>query len=133
MLQWNLNVPDETLKMSFIKYIHQQRLIQGIPRPQRVPGRTKPIPWNWLELIDLSDLKIRFLNDAERSRLSEARKNAKIYARLFGKSVEVFDENKLSPLESCEDYWGQDLLAIMERRKPKLWKGIWPCEESSRT
>jgi hypothetical protein len=107
MRQWNLLAHDETLKRNFIGYIHQQRKLQNIPKPKRNTRNIKPIPWEWLALIDLADLKLRSLNDAERHRLSDARKNANIYARLFADSVKSFDQSKPSPMESYEDYWGR--------------------------
>jgi hypothetical protein len=107
MRQWNLLAHDETLKRNFIGYIHQQRKLQNILRPKRNPGNIKPIPWEWLALMDLADHKIRILDDSERKRLSEARKYAAVYASLFKKQVATFDEDKLSPLEAFEDYWVQ--------------------------
>jgi len=84
-LQWNLALPDKTVTKGFLDFIHHYRESAGIPKPRPNIGRkNRGIPWRWVEFLDLSDHKIRPLNDAERKSLSEARKQAaKIKQYLF--------------------------------------------------
>ncbi len=83
---WRLDLPDNTLKASFMKFIEQQRALHGVT-PKKQPSETsKSPPWNWCELLDRGGKTSRGL------RLARARA-AECHKKLF-EAVEKEPENR---------------------------------------
>jgi hypothetical protein len=139
-MQWNLNLCDAILQRTFLEFIHQERKKDAIPKPRRNAGRrNKPIPWRWLELMDITDFKIRLLGDNDQSTVRTARRKAKekwlILSQCVARHTKFQFDNWLSNqgepgFTDEEDLGFKDIIESSPPAKThfKLWRGIWPTE-----
>lgn len=138
--EWNLNLCDAPLREAFMDFIRQARARDGIPEPRRNAGiRRTPQPWRWLELMDISDLRIHYLGDTDQTTLRKARKRAEEKWSIFSDAIEQFIKYQLENTISCEKDIGfgneEDtgfvdfaLTSPPSKTFYKLWRGVWPTK-----
>ncbi|MFM2295973.1 MAG: hypothetical protein RLZZ350_2386 [Verrucomicrobiota bacterium] len=131
-LQWNLKFSNRVLLKGFLDFIEINRRKKNI-QPDRtiLRNRRKPLPWRWLELMDLADKKIRPLGDNERRSLSEARKIAKQKWKVLSKAIDKFKEDVSNPFSTAWVFEYPPFTADLEsgdNPEKTHWKGVWPRE-----
>jgi hypothetical protein len=139
-MEWNLNLTNAPLKKAFIDFITYARKFDGIPEPRRNAGfRRRPQPWNWLELMDIHDLKIRHLEDYYQSIVRTARKRAKEKWLIFFNAITqpqkfpykyetIYEDDLDSDNQEASDFTNFIESAPPVKTPYKLWRGIWPTE-----
>lgn len=74
MMSWNLNLENNELTRGFQEMIDRMRKTQGIPNPHpNIGKRRRPFGWRDVELMDIQQLRLRPLDDAETSQVSKAK------------------------------------------------------------
>lgn len=133
-IQWNLKKSDRALKEAFMRFIRDQRKVQGVGMERSKKRKsTRHLPWRWLELMDFAHYRIRSLEDNERSSLSMARKAAQKKVEAFITAVDQFGEQQRVEGQSRTVNWPEEYLVPAPKQPMKLFHGVWPTERKNRS
>lgn len=106
---WDLEASDESLCQNFIMFINEERQRRGLPTSdisgyisgkqlkhgeKRRGKRNRQVSWLAVEAYDLKLYKIRPLSDGERSRLSKAIREMKVFEPPLREALQMANKHK---------------------------------------